>query len=142
MKGHRQSPPHSARSFRYYVVLICGLSLSANALPTIALQGKVIVGIGAFAFVTGPFHRIQRERWDNQRLRPRRCLGMVQTCRAADLIVSANAVLGHAMPRPLTDGINFFLRALNLGEIEGQGGVAPFKKELLRTHDAIRNNCA
>jgi hypothetical protein len=69
-------------------------------------------------------------------------VGMLQTCRAADLIVSANAGLGYAMPRSLTNGINFFLRALNLGEIEGEGGVTPFKKELLRTHDAIPNNCA
>jgi hypothetical protein len=121
---------------------IRGLSLGANALPTIALQGKVIVGIGAFGFVTGPFVgynvSVGIVRGSDQGF----AVGMFQTCRAADLAVFANAGLGYAMPRAVTNAINFFLRALNLGGIEGEGGVTPLKKELLRTHDAIPTNCA
>jgi hypothetical protein len=124
------------------VASIRGLSLGANALPAIALQGKVIVGIGAFGFVTGPFVGYNFSagivRGSDQGF----AVGMVQTCRAADLAVSANAGIGYAMPRAVTKAINFFLRALNLGEIDGEGGVTPFKKELLRIHDAIPTNCA
>jgi hypothetical protein len=124
------------------VASIRGLSLGANALPAIALQGKVIVGIGAFGFVTGPFVGYNFSagivRGSDQGF----AVGMVQTCRAADLAVSANAGIGYAMPRAVTKAINFFLRALNLGEIDGEGGVTPLKKELLRIHDAIPTNCA
>jgi hypothetical protein len=124
------------------VASIRGLSLGANALPAIALQGKVIVGIGAFGFVTGPFVGYNFSagivRGSDQGF----AVGMVQTCRAADLAVSANAGIGYAMPRAVTKAINFFLRALNLGEVDGEGGVTPLKKELLRIHDAIPTNCA
>jgi hypothetical protein len=124
------------------VASIRGLSLGANALPTIALQGKVIVGIGAFGFVTGPFVGYSFSAGIVRGSDQGYAVGMVQTCRAAYLAVSANAGLGYAMPRAVTNGINFFLRALNLGEIEGEGGVTPFKKELLTIHDAIPTNCA
>jgi hypothetical protein len=124
------------------VASIRGLSLGANALPAIALQGKVIVGIGAFGFVTGPFIGYNFSAGITRGSDQGFAVGMYQTCRAADLAVSANAGIGYAMPRAVTKAINFFLRALNLGEIEGEGGVTPFKQELLRTHDAIPTNCA
>jgi hypothetical protein len=124
------------------VASIRGLSLGANALSAIALQGKVIVGIGAFGFVTGPFIGYNFSAGITRGSDQGFAVGMYQTCRAADLAVSANAGIGYAMPPLVTKAINFFLRALNLGEIEGEGGVTPFKQELLRTHDAIPNNCA
>jgi hypothetical protein len=68
--------------------------------------------------------------------------GPAHARRAADLAVSAKAGIGYAMQRPVTKAVNFFLRALNLGEIDGEGGLTPFKQELLRTHDAIPTNCA
>jgi hypothetical protein len=124
------------------VASIRGLSLGANALPAIALQGKVIVGIGAFGFVTGPFVGYNFSAGIVRGSDQGYAVGMVQTCRAADLAVSANAGIGYAMPRAVTKAINFFLRALNLGEIDGEGGVTPLKKELLRIHDAIPTHCA
>jgi len=56
--------------------------------------------------------------------------------------VSANAGVGYAMPHLVVKAINFFLRALNLGEIKGEGGFDTPQQTLLNKHDSIPDNCA
>jgi hypothetical protein len=119
---------------------IGGVSIGPNAL-IMGLQGKVIVGVGAGGFVAGPY--VGYNTSVSIVKGPDTTFAMaVPPCRASDLIVSLNAGVGYAMPQPLTDAINFFLRALNLEEIKGEGGIQALQKKLLSKHDTNPANCA
>lgn len=96
---------------------ISGASVGVNGL-VLAYQGKVIVGIGAFGFATGPYvgyiTSIGVTRGSD--------LGIVQ-CRGATLDVSMSVGVGYVIPQPVTDAINFVLRNLNMTEIKRSAGL-------------------
>jgi len=119
---------------------INGVSLGANGLG-MAYQGKVIVGIGAFGFVTGPYFGynvgIGVARGSDAAGFP---LGM-PVCRSANLDVGVAVGIGYSIPQPVTNAINFILRNLNLRAIEGSGGIE-HRESLINQHAAIPAGCS
>jgi hypothetical protein len=94
-----------------------GASLAANGLD-LNHSARIIVGIGAFGFATGPY------------------VGMISSagvtrfsdtalvvCRRLDLGVQVLAGVGYFIPQPVTNFLNGILRTFNLGEIKGRGGL-------------------
>ncbi len=99
-------------------------SASGVALAPIGLvlshQTRVIVGIGAFGFVTGPFFGFNSSVGVSQ---SGATSAMLLNCKQATLTVSLVAGVGYSIPQPVTNAINFILRKLNLSEIKGYGGL-------------------
>ena len=95
-----------------------GASMGVNGL-IIAYEGRVIVGIGAFGFVTGPYIgygvSVGATRGSDT-------TAFIQTCRQADLNVWARVGVGYAIPQVVAKILNFFLRAFNAKEISSVGG--------------------
>jgi hypothetical protein len=121
-----------------------GASLGANGL-LMGLQNKIILGVGAGGFVAGPFFGYNTSaeitRGSDQ------SMGfMVPTCTNARLIISVNAGVGYAIPKPLVAAINVvlgpLLRATKLGELKEEGGVAPLKKEIKNAYGSFPKGCA
>jgi hypothetical protein len=99
-------------------------SLGGVSLAPIGLvlmhQTRVIVGIGAFGFATGPFFGFNATVGVTQ---TGAASAMLLNCKQATLNVGLVAGIGYSIPKPVTDAINFFLRQLNLGQIKGYGGL-------------------
>jgi hypothetical protein len=96
-----------------------GVSLAPIGL-VLMHQTRVIVGIGAFGFATGPFFGFNATVGVTQ---TGAASAMLLNCKQATLNVGLVAGIGYSIPKPVTDAINFFLRKLNLGEIKGYGGL-------------------
>jgi hypothetical protein len=94
-----------------------GASKAATGL-TLAHSARIMVGIGAFGFATGPYTGMISS------IGVTRFSDLTAPCNRTDLNVSVMAGIGYFIPRPVTDAINFFLRALNLGRIESSGGLS------------------
>jgi len=117
---------------------IAGISMTPSGI-VLAHQTRVIVGIGAFGFVTGPYFTMT----NTMGITRHSDLDTLARCSAADVTASVDAGVGYFMPRTITNGINFFLKALNLGQIKGEGGVslgAPQK--LINVHTFTPNSRA
>jgi hypothetical protein len=101
---------------------IAGASVGVNGL-VLAYQGKVIVGIGAFGFATGPYigytTSIGISRGSDLAGGP---MGL-PTCVGATIDISLSVGIGYIIPKPVTDAINLFLRQLNMKEINRSGGL-------------------
>jgi hypothetical protein len=99
---------------------IAGVSLGAKGM-VFSHQVRIMVGVGAFGFVTGPYigcgSTIGVTRGSDlaKPLLP-------ANCRIATLVMDVVAGVGYKLPTPVTDGINAFLRTLSLREIAGTGG--------------------
>jgi hypothetical protein len=96
-----------------------GVSLGASGLVMIH-QLKIIAGLGAVGFVAGPYFAF------NSSVGVTRAsdIGMLN-CREATLRVSLEGGVGYAIPRPVTDAINFLLRTLNIKYVvNGEGGLS------------------
>jgi hypothetical protein len=96
-----------------------GVSLGPMGL-VLMHQTRVIVGIGAFGFATGPFFGFNATVGVSQ---TGAASAMLVNCKQATLNVGLVAGIGYSIPKPVTDAINFFLRQLNLGQIKGYGGI-------------------
>ena len=112
-----------------------GVSLGVNAL-TFGYGGKVIVGIGAFGFVTGPFMGYNT------------VIGITKgssmsgslACRSTILDVSMRLGVGYLMPQTVTNAINFILKKLNIKAIESSGG-PEHTEPLIRKDDVFPAGC-
>jgi len=106
-----------------------GVSLAPIGL-VLAHQTRVIVGIGAFGFVTGPFFGFNSSVGVSQ---TGATSAMLLNCKQATLTVGLVAGIGYSMPQPVTNVINFFLRKLNLGEIKSYGGIDSTPLEIIKS---------
>lgn len=106
---------------------IHGVSLGASGL-VLAHQVKVIVGIGAFGFATGPYLGL------NSSMGASRGsdlgAGLV-VCRGASIDVGMVGGIGYSIPKPITDAINFILGLFKAGKITGFGGIETQPVKLL-----------
>lgn len=94
-----------------------GVSIAASGLD-LAHQMKVVVGVGAFGFVTGPYFAFN----SSVGLFKGSDLGMIQ-CKEATLLVSLNGGVGYLIPKPVVDVFNALLSALNIKyRLDGEGG--------------------
>jgi hypothetical protein len=56
--------------------------------------------------------------------------------------VAVDAGVGYAIPPPVVDAINFFLRIVGIKEIDGIGSVKPLKAVIVpHRHDSIGGTC-
>jgi hypothetical protein len=96
-----------------------GVSLGDSGLIMMH-QLKVIVGIGAVGFVAGPYFAVN----SSVGVTRQSDITMLH-CREATVRVSLLGGVGYAIPRPVTDAINFFLSALNISyRVTGDGGLS------------------
>jgi hypothetical protein len=82
-------------------------------------QMRVIVGLGAFGFVTGPYFSLSNAAGITRQTD----LDRWTYCRQSDVVMFLSAGIGYFMPRVVVDGINAVLRLINLGEIANEGGI-------------------
>jgi hypothetical protein len=130
--------PMSFRIVNSLADSISGISLGATGF-VMGYQAKVIVGIGAFGFATGPY------------LGYGVGIGIVNgagaaalagpPCHAADIDVDLHVGVGYSIPQPVTSAINFILRALNFKQIKSFGGLE-HKERLINKHSATPQGCA
>lgn len=117
-----------------------GASLGANGLVS-AWGARIIVGIGAFGFATGPYMGYNLSVGVGKSSGAAALLG--GECRFADLHMDVNAGVGYSIPKPITDAINFFLRELNLSaRISSFGGLSTDHIGLLTKRSAMPSGCA
>jgi hypothetical protein len=108
---------------------ISGVSQQKTGL-TLSQQTRVIVGVGAWGFVTGPFLSMTA----SGAVGKSSDLDTLLRCRSSEFGIFLSAGVGYFMPRVITDGINAVLRALNLGQIAGQGGFESDAKQIVSHH--------
>ena len=116
-----------------------GLSLGVTGM-VFGMEGRVIVGIGAFGFVTGPYLGysaiVGLTRGSDQ---AKMLVGV--TCRGTILNIGLNVGIGYQMPAPVTKAINAVLHALNAGPIQGSGGLK-HNENLIHTAQDNPKGCA
>ena len=109
-----------------------GLSLGAEGL-NLGNQMKVIVGVGAFGFATGPFvsftSGIGAFRGSD--------IGMI-ACNGATIDISLSGGIGYFIPKGISAAINFILRKLNIdAQVSNGGGLESDKMTLIRKTSAV-----
>ena len=86
-------------------------------------QAKLMVGVGAFGFATGPYGFLN----SSVAVARGSDLGILQgplACKQATLAMAVGAGVGYMMPEPVTNLVNSFLRAINIrAEISSSGGL-------------------
>jgi hypothetical protein len=86
-------------------------------------HANVMVGIGAFGFLTGPYGFLN----SSVTVTRGSSIGLLQgplTCKQGTLSMGVGAGVGYRIPEPVTGAINSILRALNIREeIKGSGGL-------------------
>jgi hypothetical protein len=135
--GWGVSAPEQLHTKRNLAESISGASMGINGL-TFAYGGRVIVGIGAFGFVTGPFLAYNTSVGVTRATDLSAPSGRI--CGSSRLLVLLKAGVGYQIPQTVTKAINFFLRALNLKEIEGSGGIAT-EKQIVDKKDVWPKDC-
>ncbi len=100
---------------------LSGVSLGATGM-VFGMEGRVIVGIGAFGFVTGPY--LGYSAVAGLTRGSDLTTGLVGvTCRGSELALSINAGVGYQIPKSVKDAINFLLGALHIAPIQSLGGL-------------------
>jgi hypothetical protein len=94
-----------------------GISLAPGAL-SLTHQVKVIGGFGAFNFVVGPYAFLNT----NANVTHYGATDTLARCIFAGFNMRIGTGVGYVIPQPVTKAINFFLGALNLKPIRGEGG--------------------
>jgi hypothetical protein len=106
-----------------------GVSLGVTGL-VLRHEVKVIAGIGAFGFATGPFIVLH----SSVAVARHADTDLLLRCDGATLNVDLAAGIGYIMPRAVTDAINWFLRKLNLGEIRSEAGPRSNWMKIINDH--------
>ena len=94
-------------------------SLGVNGI-VLTYEGRVIVGLGAFGFVTGPYIGMAVSVGVTRGSDTSDFITM--PCRQTDLAVWSKAGVGYAMPQVVAKIINFFLSAASVKPINAVGG--------------------
>jgi hypothetical protein len=107
---------------------IDGASLGVTGL-ILAHQVKVMVGVGAFGFATGPYTALtttvtvaRGSDAEGTPLGGSPILRGLARCKQATLRLSMAAGIGYVIPQPITDAINFVLSTLNIQHRIGRSG--------------------
>lgn len=107
---------------------LTGVSMGVNGL-VFAYGAKVIVGIGAFGFVTGPYVGYNTVVGVNKSPD----LPGALPCGSGTLNTSLRYGVGYQIPQVVTDVINVFMHALGVREINSEGGVEKEDKLIDKT---------
>ena len=93
------------------------MSLGVGGL-SLTHQIKVIGGFGAFNFVVGPYVFLN----SNANVTRHGDTDILAHCIYAGFNMRVGTGVGYVIPQPVTKAINFFLGALNIKPIKGEGG--------------------
>jgi hypothetical protein len=107
---------------------LTGVSMGVNGL-VFAYGAKVIVGIGAFGFVTGPYVGYNTVIGVNKSPD----LPGTLPCGSGTLNTSLRYGVGYQIPQVVTDVINLFMHALGVKEINSEGGYENEEKLINKT---------
>jgi hypothetical protein len=112
-----------------------GISMGVNGL-VFAYGAKIIVGIGAFGFVTGPYVGYNTVVGVNKTSSMPGAL----PCQSGTLNTAMRFGVGYQIPQVVTNAINFFMRALGIKPINSEGG---FEKDepLINKTDYVPAGC-
>jgi len=106
-----------------------GVSIGPEQM-VLAHEVRVIVGVGAWGFVTGPYVGLNTALV----VRQGSTVGIV-VCKGGAIESNLTAGVGYSMPQPVTSAINFILRALNAKAIQGHGGLEAARFRLFHIDD-------
>ena len=130
---------------------IDGMSAGINSL-VLAYGARVMVGIGAFGFATGPYVSFSagasalRAPSMGNGAGPGMVAGGVgmMPCNQGTFDIDLGGGIGYKMPQALVDGINFFLRAFNLQTLQADGSLVEIKPplSLVSKVDNIPRGCS
>jgi hypothetical protein len=107
---------------------LTGQSMGVNGL-VFAYGAKVIVGIGAFGFVTGPYVGYNTTIGVNKSPD----LPGTLPCGSGQLETALRYGVGYQIPQVVTDVINIFMHALGAKEINSEGGYEKDEKLIDKT---------
>ena len=128
--------PTSLSTKQNLLASVGGASFGVNGL-TFAYGGKVIVGIGAFGFVTGPYMGyntvVGTEKGSSMMVAS-------PSCRRAILDMSMRVGVGYMIPQVVTNAINFILTRLNVTPIQSSAGVEHLEP-LIHKDDVFPAGC-
>jgi hypothetical protein len=114
------SAPTSLTTNKSLVDSIIGI-MTGPAAVRVSYQVKIIVGVGAGGFVTGPYLGYTA----GYGVVHQGAVGMA--CHGGELEVGMNVGVGYSIPQPITSAINAILHALNFSPVDGTGGFShPF----------------
>ena len=114
-----------------------GLSLGVAGM-NLSHQMRVVVGVGAFGFAAGPYFSFSSGLGATKSS----AVGMLP-CNAATFTMGLTSGVGYLIPQSITKAINFVLRALNVKEIAGEGGLEPKAMNIINktTYHPRSNGC-
>lgn len=103
-----------------------------------SMSQKVMVGVGAFGFATGPYVQLIEE------TTALKSPTIAWSCKKATLKMMLYAGVGYSIPKPVTDAINFFLRIFTTKQIQGSGSLIKLNPpiDLISKTDEIPYACA
>jgi len=136
--GWTVSAPTSLTVQRSLLESVSGHNLGALSI-IFGYGTKVIVGIGAFGFVTGPYLAYDTQAAAIRQGEVTRGLAPI-LCHGAELSVAMKVGVGYSLPQPLTSAINSILQALNVKAISGSGGVG-HEETLIHKAESMPTNC-
>lgn len=131
----RADGPTSVTTKQNLANTIDGISLGVNGL-VFAYGAKVIVGIGAFGFVTGPFVGYNTVIGINKTSSMPGAL----PCQSGTLNTSMRFGVGYQMPEPVVKVINIFMHALGIKPINSEGGIEK-EEPLIDKTDYVPAEC-
>ncbi len=116
---------------------INGASLGFMAI-VFAHQAKVMVGVGAFGFATGPYAALtsslsvaRSPDTEGSQFGGPTVRGLAR-CNQTSLTMAMAVGIGYMIPKAITDAINWFLSKLNIEHrINSSGGLQPNPKDLV-----------
>ena len=116
---------------------IDGVSLGVNGL-TFGYGGKLMIGIGGYGFITGPYVGFNTEIGITKG--SSMTVGMSVPCRGAILDVSLRYGVGYQYPQFLADAINLLFGAVGIEPVASSGGPEGVK-QLFYANDAFPAGC-
>jgi hypothetical protein len=110
-----------------------GISIAPSGLD-LSHQMKVVFGVGAFGFATGPFFALN----SSVGLFKGSDLGMIP-CKEATLIVGMSGGIGYLIPRPVADAINFVLGSLSIKyRVDSEGGLSSEPMDIINSTSTLK----
>jgi len=120
---------------------ISGVSLGASSI-IFGWGTKMIVGIGAFGFSTGPFLGYQTSVAVVHGSALTTGLVPVPPCKGAILKVSVNAGVGYSLPAPFVSAVNAVLNLLRINtQLPPSGGIS-HQEPVVSLEKSVPNKCA
>ncbi len=133
--------PTSMTDKRDLLQSISGVSMGATSM-VFGWGTKMIVGIGAFGFATGPFLGYNTSVAALRGSDMTTGLVPVPPCHGAILSVGINAGVGYSLPAPFVSAVNAVLNLLHINtSLPPTGGVS-HQETVIRKQKSVPNNCA